>query len=72
MDMLHVFGTPKYLLKCEATYIQDQEHWFAVLDKQGGVLCRVPLLNIQAEMLIDKERLETISAARFSALINER
>lgn len=63
--MIAVFGEPKFLLKGEATFCADSEHWFGILDAEGAVVCSVPMNKGQAEMFLKQCRgsVTVISAA---------
>lgn len=69
--MIAVFGTPKYLLKCEATFCEPGEHWWAVIDGKGGSMCRVIMGVEQAKMCVDKEAYSIISAADYFRLLSK-
>lgn len=70
--MIAAFGEPKYLLKCEATFVQEGEHWFAILDAQCATLCQVVMTADQARMTLNRQNLAVISAADYLSRINER
>ena len=63
------FGPPRYLLKLDATFIRDNESWFAVVDKDGEALCHVPMTADQARMFLDRNECEAISPTQWFRLI---
>lgn len=64
-------SAPKYLLKCEATFIHPGESWFEVIDSGGARLCRVPMTSDQAEMFLSANKCEIITALEYIALLSE-
>lgn len=68
--MLCIYGEPKYLLKCESTFIEPHEHWWAIIDKEGNNLVKVPMTPNQVTRLMKKdETLEIISSINYFNLI---
>lgn len=70
--MITVFGTAKYLLKCEATFCEPNEHWWGILDAEGGSIARVIMTSDQVRQCVDKQGYEIISAARYFQLIGKK
>ena len=64
-------GAPKYLLKCEATFIHPGESWFEVIDSGGAGMCRIPVTADQAEMFLEANKCKLITALEYIALLSE-